>query len=64
MGVGKSVAKDIFHIHSGNWRIFQMKNNEPAQLFWRNVIKEYTGGQYTEQIEDGTRIIQEFMSHQ
>lgn len=64
MGVGKSVAKDIFHIHSGNWRVFQMKSNEPAQLFWRNVIKEYTGGQYTEQIEDGTRIIQEFMSHQ
>ena len=64
MGVGKSVAKEILHIHKGNWRVFQMKNNEPAQLFWRNVIKEYTGGRYTERIEDGKRIIQEFMSQQ
>jgi len=39
-----------------------MKNNETAKLFWRNVIKEYTGGQYTERIEDGKRIIQEFVS--
>ena len=63
-GLGKSVAKDIFRLQKGNWRVFQMKSNKPAQLFWRNVIKEYTGGQYTEQIEDGKRITQEFVSQQ
>ncbi|MUK88298.1 GNAT family N-acetyltransferase [Ornithinibacillus sp. L9] len=61
-GVGKFVAKDIFRLHKGDWEVFQMEKNEPAQLFWRNVIKEYTSGQFTERIEEGKRITQEFVS--
>lgn len=61
-GLGKSVAKDLFRFHKGNWEVFQLKKNEPAQLFWRNVIKEYTGGQFTERVEEGKRITQEFVS--
>ncbi|MBS4176852.1 GNAT family N-acetyltransferase [Bacillus sp. FJAT-49731] len=61
-GLGKSVAKDIFRLHKGNWVVFQMEKNERAQLFWRNVIKEYTGGRFTERVEEGKRIFQEFSS--
>jgi predicted acetyltransferase len=61
-GVGKSVAKDIFRLHKGNWEVFQMAKNELAQSFWRNVIKEYTCGQFTEKLENGKRVTQEFVS--
>lgn len=61
-GVGKSVAKDVFRLHKGHWEIFQMERNKPAQLFWRNVINEYTSGQYTERIDEERKIIQEFVS--
>jgi predicted acetyltransferase len=61
-GLGKSVAKDIFHLHKGNWEVYQMEKNESAQFFWRNVINEYTIGQFTERIEEGKRITQEFVS--
>lgn len=63
-GLGKSVAKDIFRLHKGDWEVFQMKINEPAQLFWRNVIKEYTDGQFTERTEGEKRITQVFVSQQ
>ncbi|MDH5161713.1 GNAT family N-acetyltransferase [Heyndrickxia oleronia] len=61
-GLGKSVAKDIFCLHKGNWEVFQILKNVPAQLFWKNVINEYTDGQFTEQLKDGKRISQEFVS--
>ncbi|PLS15434.1 GNAT family N-acetyltransferase [Bacillus sp. M6-12] len=61
-GLGKSVAKDIFRLYKGNWEVFQMEKNEPAQLFWRNVISEYTNGHFTEKKEEGKRIIQEFVN--
>lgn len=59
--LGKSVAKQIFRLHRGQWEVFQMKKNEPAQLFWRTVINEYTDGQFTEW-EEKTRITQAFLS--
>ncbi|MBS4218433.1 GNAT family N-acetyltransferase [Bacillus sp. FJAT-49711] len=61
-GLGKLVAKDIFHVYKGNWEVFQIEKNKPAQLFWRNVINEYTNGQFSERIEEGKKIIQEFVS--
>jgi predicted acetyltransferase len=61
-GLGRSVAKDIFRLHKGNWEVFQIGKNEPAQLFWRNVINEYTNGHFSERIEEGKRVIQEFVS--
>lgn len=60
-GLGTSVAKNIFGLHKGKWEVFQMGKNKPAQLFWRNVIKEYTNGNFTERTEEG-RLIQEFTS--
>ncbi|MED4205386.1 GNAT family N-acetyltransferase [Neobacillus mesonae] len=61
-GLGKSVAGEIFRLHKGNWEVFQMEKNQQAQLFWRNVINEYTGGRFTERVEKGKRITQEFAS--
>lgn len=46
MGVGKQVAKMLFDRHPGCWEICYWKNNVPASLFWRNVVAEYTNGQY------------------
>lgn len=51
-------------LYKGNWEVFQINKNEPAQAFWRNVIKEFTGGQFTERIEEGKRVTQVFVSQQ
>lgn len=60
-GLGTLVAHEIFHLHNGLWEVFQIEKNEPAQLFWRKIIGEYTNGEFEERIEDG-KIIQAFVS--
>lgn len=59
LGVGKFIAEQIFRLHSGQWSITQRESNKPAQAFWRKVIAQYTGGNFTERIEN-ERTIQEF----
>jgi predicted acetyltransferase len=54
-GLGKLVAKDIFKIHKGQWEVYQIDNNEPAQHFWKKAIEEYTGGKFTERIDVGRK---------
>jgi predicted acetyltransferase len=61
-GLGKQVAKDIFDLHKGRWEVFQIEKNKPAQNFWRSVIKEYTGGDFTEREDEHKRVIQKFVS--
>ncbi|WP_274650109.1 GNAT family N-acetyltransferase [Paenibacillus humicola] len=60
-GIGKSVAKQIFHLHKGQWEVFQLESNQPARIFWTKVIDEFTQGQFKARVENG-RTIQEFMS--
>ncbi|RXJ02120.1 GNAT family N-acetyltransferase [Anaerobacillus alkaliphilus] len=60
-GIGKQVATEMFHLHRGNWEVFQLEKNQPAQHFWRNVIDKYTKGKYTERYENG-RYTQVFSS--
>jgi predicted acetyltransferase len=60
-GVGNFLAKEVFSLHQGQWEVFQMEKNIPAQHFWRKVISNYTSGEYTEQIRDN-RVIQKFVS--
>ncbi len=55
-GVGKTIAKEIFNLHRGNWEVYQKESNKPAQFFWNKVIDEYTVGQFTEHWEDEKRI--------
>jgi predicted acetyltransferase len=47
-GVGKAVAHWIFDRYPGHWEISQIDGNIPAQNFWRRVIADYTGGNYSE----------------
>ncbi|MBS4196323.1 GNAT family N-acetyltransferase [Lederbergia citri] len=60
--LGKLIAKDIFRLHRGNWEVFQIEKNKPAQSFWRSVINEYTSGQFIEHVVEGKGITQEFVS--
>lgn len=60
-GIGKEVAKKIFDLHKGQWEVFQLESNKPAQVFWNKVINEYTQGDFRERFENG-RVIQDFES--
>jgi predicted acetyltransferase len=60
-GLGKVLAIEVFNLHQGEWEVFQMEKNIPAQHFWRKVISDYTNGKYTEQFRD-KRVIQKFVS--
>jgi predicted acetyltransferase len=46
--VGQQVAANIFKRFPGKWRVEQTEENIPAQVFWRRVIAEVTGGNYRE----------------
>ena len=45
--IGKKVAYDIFEMFKGDWEVQPMENNPIAYSFWKNIIKEYTNGNYT-----------------
>jgi predicted acetyltransferase len=49
-GVGKQAAFQIFDRFPGKWEVMQSEFNAPGQEFWRKVINEYTGGQFTENL--------------
>jgi predicted acetyltransferase len=60
-GLGKHAAHQVFQNHKGNWEVFQIEKNKPAQAFWRKVISDYTGGRFVERTEEGS-VIQTFCS--
>lgn len=53
--IGWSAAREAFDLFPGNWRVFEIPENFPAQSFWRRTINEYTEGNYFEEHdpEDG-----------
>ena len=55
-GVGKAIAHQVFDLHKNEWEVFQKESNKPAQLFWSEVINEYTNGKFTEHFENGKSI--------
>ncbi|CAH1216774.1 hypothetical protein PAECIP111893_04167 [Paenibacillus plantiphilus] len=61
LGLGKAAAIQVFEAHRGKWEVFQLESNVPAQLFWTDVIKQYTSGSFTDRMEQAKRI-QEFIS--
>jgi predicted acetyltransferase len=61
LGLGKRVAKEIFDLHIGQWEVFQIEKNKPAQFFWKKTINEYTNGDFQERVEAG-KTIQKFAS--
>lgn len=44
--IGKKVAYMIFGKFKGNWEVQPMENNPIAYSFWKNIISEYTNGNY------------------
>lgn len=44
--IGKKVAYDIFEKYKGDWEVQPMENNPIAYSFWKNIINEYTNGNY------------------
>ncbi len=48
---GAAVAKAMFARYRGRWEVREMPTNTGAQGFWRQVIAEFTGGDYKESRE-------------
>lgn len=47
-GIGREAAFYLFDLFPGTWEIAELETNIPAQKFWRKVISEYTGSNYSE----------------
>ena len=45
-GVGKYTAYQMFDMFKGKWQVKRHVKNKGAAVFWENVIKEYTKGNY------------------
>ncbi len=48
-GIGKTVAVKVFDKFPGKWEVVQHRDNQPAKIFWEEVIFEYTGGNYRQE---------------
>ena len=47
-GLGSVLARQVFAALPGSWEVGQMTDNHAAQSFWREVISQYTDGQFVE----------------
>jgi len=54
-GIGRVVAEMVFESNRGKWEVAEMDGNILAQKFWRNVINEYTNGNFEEIALDNDR---------
>jgi predicted acetyltransferase len=58
MGVGRIAAINLFEKYKENWEVSVIKENKPAQTFWKKMISKYSNGHYLEnKNEDGDTII-------
>ncbi len=51
-GVGSRMARLIFDLFPGRWEISQLPDHIESHLFWRQVIGQYTEGDYREETLD------------
>jgi len=47
-GVGGTLARHVFGQFPGRWQVAILRNNLPAQAFWRETVGALTGGRYDE----------------
>lgn len=52
LGIGIIASNDIFNQFRGIWKVAQIENNKPAQIFWRKAIERYTNNNFQEIRED------------
>ena len=45
-GIGYKAIKELFDGHRGNWEIKSLPLSEQAELFWINIVKEYTNNKF------------------
>lgn len=45
-GIGRLAAQQVFDKFKGKWIVAQIESNIISQLFWEQVISEYTKGKY------------------
>lgn len=59
-GIARMVAREIFKEHPGKWSIAVMPENIKAVKFWRKIIVEVSGGDFSEvfKTEDELRSIE------
>ncbi len=48
LGIGRQAAWQTFDRFPGHWVVEELRENVPAQRFWRKIIGEYTGGNFQE----------------
>jgi len=51
-GVGRQTARQIFQRFPGRWRVAVWADNQPAQVFWRKVVEDYSQGEFSETWQD------------
>lgn len=54
-GIGRKAAEIILKKYKGEWELYQLENNIPAQIFWDKVIKDITDGEVKVWVENGRR---------
>ena len=54
-GIGKNAAFKIFDMFPGKWEIRELKENKLAHSFWKDIICEYTKGEYIDKMIDDDR---------
>jgi predicted acetyltransferase len=46
-GIGNAAAKEIFRMFPGKWEIKMHPRNTASIKFWRNVVGDFSSGEYT-----------------
>lgn len=54
-GIGKKAAKYVLRKLTGEWELYQLENNVPAQKFWDRIIEEVSDGEVKVRHENGRR---------
>jgi predicted acetyltransferase len=49
-GIGKQAAFFLFRQFPGRWEVPELFDNQTGHAFWRSVIHEFTGGNFSEVI--------------
>lgn len=48
LGVGMTASTEVFNRFRGIWKVAQIENNIPAQIFWKKAIERYTNNNFQE----------------
>jgi predicted acetyltransferase len=57
-GIGKEVAYKVFEMFKGKWSIAWLDTNSSAEAFWKRIVSEFSGGNYSETTYAGNPAIE------